>query len=109
MYRMLGQQIAARRKKLAMTQSKLAEQVRMSRASIANIERGRQNVLVHHLYRFAEALDMPEVAELLPPLIPVSDAGEELLGVSFSTVVSQGNRALMTDVLNQERQRKNRS
>jgi transcriptional regulator with XRE-family HTH domain len=40
----------------------------MSRASIANIESGRQNILLHHVYALAAALDFTKVAELLPPM-----------------------------------------
>jgi hypothetical protein len=35
----------------------------MSRASVANIESGRQNVLLHHAYRLASALEFAKVSE----------------------------------------------
>ena len=54
-----------------------ASKVKMSRASIANIESGRQNVLLHHVYALAAALDFTKVGELLPPL-PQKSVGEEL-------------------------------
>ena len=38
----------------------------MSRASLANIETGRQNVLLHRLYHLAGILEI-EVTDLLPP------------------------------------------
>ena len=56
------------RKSLGLTQEQLAQQVGISRASLANIEAGRQQVLVHHLFGLATALqlDSPEVLLLVP-------------------------------------------
>lgn len=71
MYLLLGSRLRTRRDALEMTQQQLSEKVGVSRASIANIERGRQNVLLHHLYALAKALDMPNPADLLPS--PIND------------------------------------
>lgn len=49
-----------------MTQQQLAEKVDMSRASIANIERGNQSVSLFNLYAIAEALGVSDPADLLP-------------------------------------------
>jgi transcriptional regulator with XRE-family HTH domain len=61
-----GKALAQRREELELTQAELAGLVGMSRASIANIEKGRQNVLLHHVYDLAAALDLPKVGDLLP-------------------------------------------
>jgi transcriptional regulator with XRE-family HTH domain len=64
-YRDIGNVVRRRRKKLGMTQEKLAPLVGFSRASVANIETGRQKLLVHQIYALAEALQLvPE--DLLP-------------------------------------------
>jgi transcriptional regulator with XRE-family HTH domain len=98
-YRALGQRIAARRRELKMTQSELGDKVLMSRASVANIEGGRQNVLLHHLYRFAKALNMSSVADLLPVAIDAT-LDDVLLGVSFSDEnISPATRALVSGLL----------
>jgi len=76
-YRAFGNAVSTRRKALALTQAQLASKVKMSRASIANIESGRQNILLHHVYALAAALDFAKVADLLPPL-PQKSIGEEL-------------------------------
>lgn len=76
-YRAFGSAVSTRRKALALTQAQLASKVKMSRASIANIESGRQNILLHHVYALAVALDFAKVADLLPPL-PQKSIGEEL-------------------------------
>lgn len=39
-------------------QEKLAKRTRMSRGSIANIELGRQRVLLHDIFRLADALNV---------------------------------------------------
>lgn len=67
-YRAFGGAVSTRRKALGLTQAQLANKVKMSRASIANIESGRQNILLHHVYALADALEFTKVAELLPPL-----------------------------------------
>src|ERR1700740_1384654 len=65
-YPLVGTLIRKRRKKLRFTQEALAARLGMSRASVANIEVGRQKVLLHHLYAFAEILDLAPT-DLLPP------------------------------------------
>lgn len=64
-YRHIGSLIKARRKTLQLKQENLANMLGISRGSLANIETGRQNVLVHQLYRFAAALQLTPV-DLLP-------------------------------------------
>ena len=99
-YEQLGQQIAARRRGLKMTQEKLAAAVGMSRASIANIECGRQNVLLHHLYRFAEALNMSNAADLLPTAVASGRPNAEFLGVPFANEnISEKTKAIMSDLV----------
>jgi DNA-binding XRE family transcriptional regulator len=61
----VGGLIRARRKILEMTQEELATRMGMSRAALANVETGRQNILLPQLYRFAEALGL-KVTDLLP-------------------------------------------
>jgi transcriptional regulator with XRE-family HTH domain len=65
LYEALGQLIREKRESLKMTQGELADLVEMSRASVTNIELGRQSVLLDQLYRFAAAL-RAKPAELLP-------------------------------------------
>jgi transcriptional regulator with XRE-family HTH domain len=63
----LGSVIRRRRKQLELRQQDLAAQLGISRGSLANIEIGKQGVLVHQLYSFAEALGLrPE--DFLAPL-----------------------------------------
>ena len=65
-YRELGQTIRRYRKGAGRTQAQLAAEIGISRASLANIEAGRQQVLVHYLYAIEEALDLNSPASLMP-------------------------------------------
>ena len=65
LYAYIGGQIASRRKAKGMTQARLAELVNLSRVSISNIEKGRQNFLVHKLWEIARVL-RTHPAELFP-------------------------------------------
>jgi transcriptional regulator with XRE-family HTH domain len=65
LYGRLGALIKSRRKQLSLTQEELARRLGISRASLANVEIGRQRMLVHHLYGFAAALDL-RPTDLLP-------------------------------------------
>lgn len=75
-YRQIGENIR-RYRKGRRTQAQLGAEIGISRASLANIEAGRQQVLVHHLYAIAAALDLESPAALMPELAathhPVTD------------------------------------
>jgi transcriptional regulator with XRE-family HTH domain len=64
-YREIGSLIRRHRRSKDLTQAELAERLGISRGALANIETGRQSVLVHQLYRFAAALEK-NVHDLLP-------------------------------------------
>jgi transcriptional regulator with XRE-family HTH domain len=63
LYQALGATIREARKRAGLTQEELARSVSMSRASVTNVELGRQSLLVDQLVRFAEALQL-EPAQL---------------------------------------------
>src|SRR5713101_8165767 len=67
LYKEVGKLIRRQRRALDLTQAKLAARLGISRGALANIETGRQNLLLHQLYGFAAALDM-NVHDLLPVL-----------------------------------------
>lgn len=64
-YPKIGSLIRSRRKQLDKTQQEIAAKLGISRASLANIENGRQRLLVHQLYGLASALEL-EILKLLP-------------------------------------------
>jgi transcriptional regulator with XRE-family HTH domain len=71
-YKHIGAVIRARRKTLGLKQEDLAKALGISRGSLANVETGRQNVLVHQLYNYAAALTLSPF-DLLPQ--PAIDHG----------------------------------
>lgn len=88
-YEAFGNAVSTRRKALGLTQAQLANKVRMSRASIANIESGRQNVLLHHVYALAAALGFAKVSDILPQLPQKSVGGELRMTLSNQKLSNQ--------------------
>lgn len=83
-YPRLGLRIQAERIKKTMSQDQLGAKLtpRMTRASIGNIETGKQRVLAHTLVQLARALDV-KPGDLLPleqESAPQADAIERELG-----------------------------
>ena len=69
LYRLFGSRVRALREEKKVTQDELARRVELSRASITNIERGRQRVLLHQMVDIAQALDA-DPTELIPKSEP---------------------------------------
>lgn len=65
LYRRIGGLVREHRKQRQLTQEALSQGIGMSRAALANIEAGRQQMLVHQLYAIARVLEV-KLAELLP-------------------------------------------
>ena len=57
-YILFGARVRQIREMLGMTQDDLRKKVRLTRTSIANIEAGRQRVLLHDVDKFAAAFGM---------------------------------------------------
>jgi transcriptional regulator with XRE-family HTH domain len=64
-YAVLGRLIRLARDAAGLTHAELGEQVSLSRASVANIERGNQRIALHQFVQIAQALGV-EPALLLP-------------------------------------------
>jgi transcriptional regulator with XRE-family HTH domain len=67
-----GERVATIRHTKGFSQTLLAERAGVSRATIANIELGKQNVLLHQVYSLSRALHCDPVS-LLPELQSVSE------------------------------------
>jgi transcriptional regulator with XRE-family HTH domain len=79
-YKAVGERIATTRRAVGrvLTQAELARRAGegLSRSVVANIERGRQRISVHHLYLIARALGA-EPGSLLPPANEVLESAGE--------------------------------
>lgn len=64
-YGTLGKAIARLRTRSGMTQQNLADAVGISRASVANIERGEQRVYLDQVLAFGDAFCLSSVDELI--------------------------------------------
>jgi transcriptional regulator with XRE-family HTH domain len=71
-YEEVGRRLRRVRTEAGMTQKDLADAVDLSRASIANMEAGRQPFPAHMLFTLARALDVP-VKDLLPDTSVLDD------------------------------------
>ena len=92
-YATLGRRVRTRRDELRLTQADLSTRIGLSRASIANIEGGRQAVLLHQLLALAEALAISPI-DLVPSMQPASnppDLPEEVM--KFMQAHTARNRA----------------
>ena len=66
-YERLGKRISdLRRNKLELTQRELSDRIALSRTSLANIEKGRQQLLLHHALEIADALEV-KLSDVVPP------------------------------------------
>ena len=74
-YKQFGMQVRDRREALGLTQLQLSKLIGLTRGSVANIEAGRQSVLLHQFLAIAAALQFaPE--QLLPAKTDVQPARE---------------------------------
>ena len=90
-YKSLGELIRRRRLDAKLTQRELANRVGLTRASITQIEHGRQKVLIHTLYVIAEALGVNPNA-LLPPLVTNEKPYCQICGFDFELVYGEDKK-----------------
>jgi DNA-binding XRE family transcriptional regulator len=86
-YRKLAERVRARREALGLTQAELAEKADVSRSSIANLETGRQAILVHQFVGLAKALELPWT-ELMPEIDEPATADVRVLPKAVEAFVA---------------------
>ena len=70
-YIAVGENVRHHRKQAGLSQLALSREVELSRPSIANIETGRQSILLHQAFDLARALNV-RVDDLVPGFSPRS-------------------------------------
>jgi transcriptional regulator with XRE-family HTH domain len=77
LYRLLGARVRAARHRIVptMSQAKLADRLGVSRASIVNIEAGKQRPPLHVIWKIADAIGV-DATSLLPSRADYEDGGE---------------------------------
>ena len=108
LYRRLGRAVADRRRELGLTQSAVAEKLGLSRASLANLENGRQRIMVHQLFALVNALRLKSILELVPeawaPPEPLPDI--KVSGSSLSRQQQSAVETLLASVFAEDRLKK---
>ncbi|WP_216213063.1 helix-turn-helix domain-containing protein [Amycolatopsis aidingensis] len=74
LYEAIGDRIRAARTQHRLTQAHLGKRLGLTRSSIANIEAGRQRVMIHWLVQIAEELDVPPATLFALPDQPARTA-----------------------------------
>ena len=82
-YAAAGKKICDERTRKRMTQEGLAKQVTLTRTSIINIEKGRQQILLHTLVDIARSLGV-EPALLIPKELPAQGATQPDVQISLA-------------------------
>ena len=111
LYRRLGRAVAERRGELGITQSAVAEKLGLSRASLANLENGRQRIMVHQLFALVDALKLKSILDLVPKVwMPQEPLPEiRLSGSTISPREQSGVESLVASALVEGRLRKRSS
>lgn len=76
LYAKVGARVRAARESARLTQEELGQRIGLTRASVTNIEKARQNVQLHTLYSIARELGVP-VTALLPSVEESASSGVE--------------------------------
>lgn len=98
LYGRVGVLIKNGRRQRGLSQGELAATLGISRASLANIETGRQGLLLHHLYRIAASLEV-DVGTLLPPQ---TLAAPEIEGLPLPAGLKPEQRAQIARMIHAE-------
>lgn len=98
LYCRLGRAVAERRTQLGLTQAEVAEKIGFSRASLANLETGRQRIMVHQLFALVNALKLNSILDLVPETWTPSETLPEIR-VSGGTPLSSRQQSTVETFL----------
>jgi transcriptional regulator with XRE-family HTH domain len=90
LYQILGQKIKFRREELNMNQNELGDKANIGRASISNIEQGRQKPPLSVIYRICHELDV-DVHAILPTYKEIEEQTNQVENGSLKQYYDQYN------------------
>ena len=99
-YRAFGQAIAERRNAVEKTQEKVAADVGLSRASLANIERGKQRVFLHQIWALTEALGLTSSHEIVPARAVSARSGDKANVTMSGEKLSRDQKIVVSNIVN---------
>jgi len=100
-YKEIGIRIRNWRKANGMKQEVLAGELGISRGSLANIETGKQSILVHQIYNFSRALKV-KPHEFLPDAVTeASSTPQVVLSQPTNIVLSPAQQRQIANVLSE--------
>ncbi|MBU2015926.1 MAG: helix-turn-helix domain-containing protein [Alphaproteobacteria bacterium] len=100
-YRAFGLAVAKRRADIEKTQERVAKEVGLSRASLANIERGKQRVFLHQILALADALELTSAHEIVPARAVSSSSGAKAdVTMSGAKKLSRDQKMLVNNIVN---------
>jgi transcriptional regulator with XRE-family HTH domain len=101
-YKKIGENIRAKRKERGFSQEVLAKAVGLKRPSLSNIEKGRQNLLLHTFCNIADTLGT-SLEVLLPERVIVNEEREQPDLSSLSKVIREFVEAAINPVMEEKR------
>ena len=100
-YRDFGRAVAARRKSQGLTQEQVAAAIGLSRASLANIERGNQKVFLHQIMALSDALGLESTHQIVPSrAIAIASDSNPLANISGAKNLTKDQKAMVSKVAN---------
>lgn len=107
-YKEIGRRIQTRRDRLGMTQEALGAKLDppVTRASVANIEAGKQRILAHTLPQLAIGLDM-NLSELIPSETPKQVASTRHVEAELAKKLGRSRGKKLTAKIKASRLEKN--
>ncbi|WP_197417105.1 MULTISPECIES: helix-turn-helix domain-containing protein [unclassified Sphingomonas] len=100
-YKTFGQAVANRRAAVGKTQERVASELGLSRASLANIERGKQRVFLHQILALVDALELGSAHEIVPARVVSSKQGAKAdVTMSGAKDLSKDQKALVHNIVN---------
>lgn len=98
-YPIFGRRLAAVRKAKGLTQVQVAEAVKMSRASVANVEAGKQRVFLDQVYDLASAVGLDGLNDLLPEFVQKQPGERIVLKLTGATNLSREQERSLEAIL----------